>query len=52
MEESLLEQFHKVPSFSIIPYEYSDVTTMEELTIFVVGWRVVYHKNTSLECYP
>ena len=52
VEEALLKRVHKAPSFSIIPYEYSDVTTMEELTIFVVGWRVVDQKNTSLECYP
>ena len=34
MEESLLEQVHKAPPFSIISYECSDVTTMEELTNF------------------
>ena len=52
VEESLLERVHKAPAFSIIPYEYSDVNTMEEVTIFVVGWRLVYKKNISLECYP
>ena len=33
VEESLLKQLHKAPFFSIMADEYTDVTTIEELTI-------------------
>ena len=33
VEESLLKRFHKAPFFSIMADEYTDVTTIEELTI-------------------
>ena len=40
-EESLLKRLHKAPFFSsIMADECTDVTTIEELTFVVVGWRV------------
>ena len=46
LEESLLKWLQKAPFFSIMADECTGVTTIEELTIVVVGWRVVYQKNT------
>ena len=33
VEESLLKRLHKAPFFSVMADEYTDVTTIEELTI-------------------
>ena len=51
VEVSPLKRLHKAPFFSIMADECTDVTSIEELTIVVVGWRVVFQKKTSLKFY-